>query len=65
MLATYDNELDINVLYIPIGSELYKININNPEKLVLLWKFYPKNLIKRIGFFIIRRSMKLEKQIKK
>ena len=33
MLATYDNELDINVLYIPIGSELYKININNGEKI--------------------------------
>jgi len=44
-------------------SKRYKTKINKPQKLIFLWKYYPITFIKRIGFLIIKRSLKLEKQI--
>ena len=44
-------------------SKRFHFKIDSPEKLILLWKFYPTNFLKRIVFFIINRSKKFENQI--
>jgi hypothetical protein len=44
-------------------SSRFKTKINKPDKLSLLWKYYPINFIRRIGFLCIRRSFNLEKSI--
>jgi len=44
-------------------SHRYKTKIEKPEKLILLWKFYPINLVKRIGYLFIKRTKNYERQI--
>jgi len=44
-------------------SKRFHIKINKPEKLILLWKYYPITIIRRIGYLLIKRTNEFEKNI--
>ena len=72
--APHMDKHDVKKLYVKVHknyieemlivlSKRYHVKIDKPEKLILLWKYYPINFIKRIGYLFIKRTKTFEKQI--
>ena len=56
------HKLYLNEMFVALGKRFYT-KITTPEKLVVLWKYYPINILRRIAYLLIKRSMQYEKSI--
>ena len=61
-LYTKIHHLYIDEMFVALGKRFYT-KITTPEKLVVLWKYYPINISRRIAYLLIKRSMQYEKSI--
>ena len=56
------HKLYLNEMFVALGKR-FNTKITTPEKLVVLWKYYPINISRRIAYLLIKRSMQYEKSI--
>ena len=56
------HKLYINEMFVALGKRFHT-EITRPEKLELLWKYYPINILRRIAYLLIKPSAEYEKSI--